>query len=170
MSNDAIILAFRGQYRFLSNSHQKPIKVVGEWFPTVEHAYLASLLAYSEPHLIEKVKTLTPGAAKKWSDKYQEPPGWGRKKRQVMLDLIRQKFSPGSDLAKRLVATGSVPIINGKFTNNPYWGVQLDGSGLDWVGRILMHVREELKDGRKYPIDRPKAIPSAAFEKYVKAE
>jgi N-glycosidase YbiA len=56
------------------------------------------------------------------------------------------KFSQHPDLATLLLATGDAELIEDS-PFEPFWGIGLDGTGLNWAGRVLMEVREQLRAG-----------------------
>jgi hypothetical protein len=58
------------------------------------------------------------------------------------LELLAQKFSYPyyRDL---LLATGDAELIEGNVWNDVFWGV-CNGIGKNWLGKLLMQVREVL--------------------------
>jgi ribA/ribD-fused uncharacterized protein len=69
--------------------------------------------------------------------------GWEELKVEIMLNLLRQKFSKGSELGLKLVATGQQELIEGNTWNDTFWGV-CNGRGLNTLGKLLMQVRQEI--------------------------
>jgi len=69
---------------------------------------------------------------------------WEEVKVSVMRDLIRQKFKPGSELSDRLLDTGDWLLEEGNTWGDTFWGV-CDGVGENWLGRLLMERRGELR-------------------------
>jgi predicted NAD-dependent protein-ADP-ribosyltransferase YbiA (DUF1768 family) len=65
-------------------------------------------------------------------------------KYDVMLALLRMKFSPGTDLARRLLETGDRELVEGNNWGDRYWG-RVSGDGLNRLGEALMQVRGELR-------------------------
>ena len=60
----------------------------------------------------------------------------------TMLKGLRAKFTQNPELAKMLLATGNAQLHE----NNPedfFWGYA-DGTGKDYLGKLLMQVRKEL--------------------------
>jgi ribA/ribD-fused uncharacterized protein len=68
---------------------------------------------------------------------------WNDIKIDVMRDLLQEKFSD-DDLRELLLATGDAELIEGNTWNDYFWGVCL-GEGQNWLGKLLMEVRKELK-------------------------
>jgi predicted NAD-dependent protein-ADP-ribosyltransferase YbiA (DUF1768 family) len=60
--------------------------------------------------------------------------------------LLRQKFTdPG--LRARLLATGTALLREGNWWRDTFWGVdQRTGAGQNHLGRLLMEIRDELRD------------------------
>ena len=141
-SKPVVIDSFRGDFGFLSNFYESSIWVDGEQYRSVEHAYQASKAGSEETKkLIRDAKT--PGIAKRLGYSCQLPPDWDSKKIAIMRDLIRKKFE-NPLLRSLLVATEDAVLIEGNTWNDTYWGV-CRGKGQNWLGKILMGVRDECK-------------------------
>ena len=69
---------------------------------------------------------------------------WEDIKIDVMRDILRVKFKKGSHLGRLLVGTGDIPLVEGNTWNDVFWGV-CNGSGENWLGRLLMEIRSELQ-------------------------
>jgi predicted NAD-dependent protein-ADP-ribosyltransferase YbiA (DUF1768 family) len=65
-----------------------------------------------------------------------------------MYDLVLQKFKLNPKIRKKLIATDGSPLIEGNTWHDCIWGTctctMCGGKGLNWLGRILMHVRDAL--------------------------
>ena len=72
-------------------------------------------------------------------------PDWEEIKDEVMLQVLRMKFSQNPEIAKELLATGDAILIE-HTRNDDYWADGGDGSGKNKLGLLLMQVREELKN------------------------
>lgn len=142
-----VIGPFRGEHRWLSNFWPVQVEYEGMIFPSVEHAYQAAKCARLEDR--ETIRRApSPAEAKRYGRKVQIRPGWDTMKLQVMEELLRQKFRPGSDLAKKLVATGNAELVEINTWGDTFWGVYND-TGQNWLGRLLMKIREELRTVQK---------------------
>ena len=64
---------------------------------------------------------------------------------EVMLKTVRAKFSQYDNIKEMLLNTKDA-VITEHTPDDAYWGDGGDGSGLNKLGKILMQVREELKD------------------------
>ena len=60
-----------------------------------------------------------------------------------MRRAVRAKFVQNRDLAELLLTTGTAELLEDSATD-PFWGVGPNGRGENWLGRVLMEVREEL--------------------------
>lgn len=141
------IKSFEGKYRFLSNFWPCKVVLDGVIYPSTEHAYQAAKTHNIAVRFLIRDAT-SAGAAKKTAKKLivmseLEMSFWNKKKDDVMLGLLRQKFSHGSQLADRLLSTGSDELIEGNWWGDVYWGV-CKGVGKNRLGILLMQVREEL--------------------------
>lgn len=142
------ILGFDGEYKFLSNFFiHEIIDKKGNRYPSSEHAYQACKAACEfDFNLIREAPT--PNVAKKIGRKITKRPDWEAIKLEVMLKVVRIKFSPGSELAMRLMETGDAELVEENTWKDTYWG-RVDGKGCNFLGQILMHVREELLNGKE---------------------
>lgn len=142
------ITSFQGPNRFLSNFWFVKIEWLGFTYPTVEHAFQAAKFA-NHPEIVELIqKCDRPGDTKKIASEYKHliEPSWFIYGRElVMFYLLQQKFHPGSDLAKQLVATGHAELIEGNTWNDTFWGV-CNGQGDNHLGSMLMIIRTALAD------------------------
>lgn len=112
---------------------------------TVEHAYQAAKTTdIGQRHVIIAHKYA--GDAKKYAYSLTLREDWEQIKRPIMLRLVRQKFAMNPGLRKQLLDTYPHELIEGNTHHDNYWGVcscqACDTVGLNWLGRILMFVRE----------------------------
>ena len=68
--------------------------------------------------------------------------GWDDRKVEIMLKGLRAKFSQSKMLREALLETGNATIHENSPTDM-FWGIK----GEDMLGKLLMKVREELKNG-----------------------
>ena len=137
-------MKFRGEYAFLSNFYSSPRTVLnGKWYPTVEHAFQAlKTLFPPEREMIRLADS--PAKAKSLGRKVHLRGDWHERRVEFMYRLVRQKFSDPA-LAARLLATGDIELVENNHWRDTFWGV-CDGVGENNLGKILMRVREELKE------------------------
>ena len=62
-----------------------------------------------------------------------------------MIDAVKAKFKQHPQLKKLLLETGNAILIE-KTKQDNFWADGGDGSGQNYLGKILMMVREELKE------------------------
>ena len=140
---------FTGDYHFLSNFSPAQVRLDGVAYPTVEHAYQAAKT--QEPEGRERIRgASTPDLARKMGRKLTARPDWHDLKVEVMRDLVRQKFAGRPDLAELLLATGDADLVEGNTWHDNFWGQCrcprcAEAKGLNWLGRLLMEVREGLR-------------------------
>jgi ribA/ribD-fused uncharacterized protein len=138
------VAEFQNEHRFLSNFWPARVRGPGNRiYATVEHAYQASK---SLDHAIWKeIAALpNPGAAKRYSRSMVVRDGWKSVRLGIMKKLLRQKFSPRSELAASLLAIDGI-IEEGNRWGDTFWGIDLcTGEGENNLGRLLMAIRDEL--------------------------
>ena len=140
-------MRFSNNMFFLSNF--APASIVdpdfGFTYPTVEHAYQAMKSLDSLDRLLVS-QLATPNRAKQLGKTFKLRQNWDEIKLDVMEQLLRQKFSPGTHLADLLIATGSEALIEDNDWKDTYWGVY-KGKGENNLGKLLMKIRKELQEG-----------------------
>jgi ribA/ribD-fused uncharacterized protein len=140
------VVAFRDEYRFLSNFWPARVRGPGRRiYATVEHAYQASKsldrAAWKAIAALPK-----PGAAKHYARMMAMRIDWLAVRVGMMDRLLRQKFAPGSELAAMLAAVDGT-IREGNPWGDTFWGVDLaTGKGENNLGRLLMAIRDELRE------------------------
>lgn len=151
-----MITEFKGQYRFLSNFYLAEVEFEGATYPSVEHAYQAaktidpvkrrSVLTTTDKRT-GQLRQTTPGEAKDKGYALDLREGWDAIKVSVMIDIVRSKFSR-EPLRQWLLNTGDQELIEGNWWGDQYWGV-CKGEGQNMLGKILMKIREELRNESK---------------------
>lgn len=137
------ITEFNDKYFFLSNFFEYVIVFEGNVYKSTEHAYQAQkALDIGEFEIIRATKT--PGEAKKLGRGVFMRKDWDDIKVGVMRDILWAKFS-NPDLGKKLLSTGTAQLIEGNNWKDYFWGV-CDGKGENMLGKLLMEIREELKN------------------------
>ena len=147
--NVQVIDSFRGKFAFLSNFHPARIEYQGITYPTVEHAYQADKFHDRETKLmIAALKT--PGDAKR-AGKYRKMSGaaarkWDVDRVEIMMELVRIKFSRDPMRALLLGMTWDWKLVEGNWWGDKFWGVDgKTGEGMNMLGEILMIVRKEIR-------------------------
>ena len=63
----------------------------------------------------------------------------------IMYNICKAKFTQNETLKTKLLKTGDAMLIEGNTWGDRIWG-QVNGVGENNLGKILMRIREELKD------------------------
>jgi ribA/ribD-fused uncharacterized protein len=134
------------EFAFLSNFYRWPIEWEGRTWPTTEHAYQAAKLNPSLANSTEQQEMIqhcaSPALAKRLGRRIEMRSDWDAVKLEIMRELLWIKFSDPI-LRKKLRATGNTELIEGNWWNDTFWGV-CDGVGQNWLGRLLMQIREAI--------------------------
>lgn len=158
------INSFRGRFVFLSNFYPCKIEHKGITYPSVEHYYVALKVTgmqfidgvyYTAPDFRELVaRILDAGDVKKLGRRVKVRSDWDDKKLDFMEWGIREKFKD-PNLSEMLLSTGDLELIEGNDWHDVWWGQcscpKCRGGGQNYLGRILMKVREELKQQNTKP-------------------
>lgn len=141
-----IIDGMFGKHRFLSNFHYEPVTYEGMEYVATENAYQAAKTTNLKVRA--RFQTVEPKEAKKMGSKkagiIMPRPDWDDVRIDVMRELQRQKFKPGTELSQRLLDTGDHVILENNWWKDRFWGV-CDGVGENWMGILVMERREELR-------------------------
>ena len=136
---------FDGEYFFLSNFEDSLITYDGITYKNVEAAFHAQKVFDREKK--KEFSNLNPSEAKRLGRRVKLRSDWESVKVDIMTDLVRIKFLQNPNLKKKLLATGDEILIEGNWWNDQFWGV-CKGEGQNYLGRILMMIRKELRDDR----------------------
>jgi len=130
-------VASYGQRRLkLQNKHIKDLNQLeanGHQVPTMKNGRRYEVGSGAEPQLIVD--------------------NWEEKGIDVMLTALRAKFSQHQNLTDMLVATKGCWLIE-HTKNDKKWADGLSGEGTNYLGKLLMYVRQEVLDKKEYTIDR----------------
>ena len=136
---------FEGKYAFLSNFYFSPIAPFNDGiiYPTVEHAFQA----YKTTDINKRKEIAvqpTPSKAKRLGRHVEMRDDWREIRIDVMYIALKEKFKD-LELRTKLLATGNAELIEGNWWGDKFWGV-CQGEGENNLGRLLMKIREELKN------------------------
>lgn len=138
-----MIDSFQGEFRFLSNFWLVQVLLDGVPYRSVEHAYMAAKTL--DPELREQMRSMDrPGDVKRFARTIQLREDWEDVKLDIMRDLVRQKFKT-PNLKRLLLATGNQQLVEGNTWGDRFWGV-CNGVGENYLGKILMDVRQSIKE------------------------
>lgn len=135
-------------YGCFSNFSPHSIEIEGSFWSTVEHYYQAQKFVGTEDEglitLIRNAKTPTEAAALGRDRTRKLRPDWEEVKLQVMWQGVLTKFLRHTDIQAILLDTGEELIIEDSPTDY-YWGCGQDQTGQNQLGKILMNVRQEIR-------------------------
>ena len=158
------ITKFEGRYNFLSNFYPCKIEHQGITYPSVEHYYVALKVTgmqfidgvyYTAPDFRELIaRILDAGDVKKLGRRVKVRSDWNEKKLEFMEWGIREKFKDPK-LGEMLLDTSDLELIEGNNWHDVFWGKcscpKCNGDGENHLGKILMKIREELRQQNSRP-------------------
>lgn len=142
-----MINQFRGPYFFLSNFYEHEFTFDGRKYMNSEAAFQSMKAPESERDIYSKIK---PNTAKALGRRERLPDDWDAKSQDVMLAVVRAKFSDPV-LAEKLKETYPHELVEGNTWHDNKWGNCAcdrcaNRKGHNLLGQILMQVRSELMD------------------------
>jgi ribA/ribD-fused uncharacterized protein len=136
---------FQGEYRWLSNFASAVVTLDGKSYPSTEHAFQAAK-TYDANERTKVRNAPSAGKAKSLGRKVTLRRDWESVKIEIMYDLNKQKFSK-HDFRNILLNTGMRELVEGNSWGDEFWGVDIQtGEGHNHLGKILMRIREELRN------------------------
>ena len=139
-----MIDSFRGKYYFLSNFYNAKLTYEGVEYLNNESAFQSCKL--KDINKRKEFSNLNPSSAKRKGRHVQLRPDWEKVKFNIMYEIVKAKFEQNEDLRKRLINTGDEELIEGNTWGDKIWG-KVKGEGQNNLGKILMRVRKELREG-----------------------
>ena len=94
--------------------------------------------------VVRKAKTPNKSALLGRSRKYPLREDWEDIKYEIMKEAVRAKFTQHTDLKDTLLVTNNRKLVE-HTRRDSCWGDGGDGSGTNWLGKVLMEIREELR-------------------------
>jgi hypothetical protein len=138
-------------YGCFSNFSPHPIQIEGLSWQTVEHYYQAQKFVGSEDEgliqLIRHVETPMEAATLGRDRTRKLRRDWEQVKSQVMWKGVLTKFLTHTDIQAILLDTDEDLIVEDSPTDY-YWGCGQDKTGQNQLGKILMDVRQQLRQHR----------------------
>jgi hypothetical protein len=111
---------FSEEEAFLSNFYPSPLVYKGKEYKTVEHAYQSQkTLDDLEQEWVRNMDT--PGKAKKTGQKVHMRKDWETVKDDIMLELVRIKFSD-PELLEKLLNTKNYILVEGNYWHDNHFG------------------------------------------------
>lgn len=141
-------------YGEFSNFAAYPITIDGERWSTSEHYFQAQKFEDASARArVQRAKTPMIAARLGRDRSARLRRDWESIKRDVMRRALRAKFEQHDDLRDLLLSTGDATLIE-HTENDCYWGDCGDGTGQNWLGRLLMELREGLRGETESSEDR----------------
>lgn len=132
---------FRGEYYFLSNFYNADVTYDGITFKNNEAAFQSMKVLKNR----EQFANLNPSDAKRLGRRVKLREDWEDVKTQMMYEICLAKFTQNADLRDKLIATGNKMLVEGNTWGDKVWGC-VNGVGENRLGKILMQIREDLKN------------------------
>ena len=127
-----------------SNFSNHGVELDGLWWPTVEHYFQAQ--KFHDASYREKIRIApSPKHAAELGRSRKVPlrEDWEQVKDGIMFNAVLKKFETHKQLKELLLSTGNQSIVENA-PGDYYWGCGKDGSGLNKLGEILEHVRNQI--------------------------
>jgi hypothetical protein len=135
-------------YGCFSNFSPHGIHLLGQDWMTVEHYYQAQKFVGTEDEglipAIACAKTPMEAATLGRDRTRHIRPDWEQVKTQIMREAVLTKFLTHLEIQSILLSTGDRPIVEDSPTDY-YWGCGVEKTGQNHLGKILMSVRQEIR-------------------------
>lgn len=133
-------------YGCFSNFARYNIQLDGLTWPTTEHYFQAQKYVHNSERYMAIHGAATPRIAADLGRDHTVTirPDWEQIKDDVMRRAILKKFETHADIKKILLDTGDADVIEDSPVDY-YWGVGANGTGKNMLGKILMEVRDILR-------------------------
>ena len=144
-----VINKFDGEYEFLSNFYECDVTYNGITYTNSEAAFHAQKTLDETERM--QFSKLNPSQSKKIGRKINLRKDWENVKTNIMYEVCFAKFSQNKDLKEKLLNTGDAYLEEGTWWHDNCWGnCYCDKCknivGENRLGKILMRIREELKE------------------------
>lgn len=134
------------RYFEFSNYSAHPITIGGLTYPTNEH-YFQSVKFLDEDYRERVRNAKTSAESKRMGGNRQQAiwPDWDTRRIDVMREAVYAKFTQHPTLRKLLLSTGDAILVEDSPTDY-YWGCGADGTGQNMLGKLLMELRDKLRE------------------------
>ncbi len=135
----------------LSNFSSHMVVYGGVTYQTSEHAYHCQRF-FGQPAIQAEIRSTTSAhdafrlaqSKRHWQD-----PDWNDRKRKTMRSILFAKADQHEYVRRKLLGTGSQQLVEGSWRDS-YWGIGESEDGDNWMGKLWMEVREELRKGQPH--------------------
>lgn len=132
----------------LGSASTHPFTLEDQEWPTAEHYYQASL--FDSPNIKEKILAIQSAkeviAFTKWKF-FQKKKGWKQLRQVLMTRAIYTQCKTYPEMAEKLLATGDKKLVENS-SYDYFWGCGRDRRAENTYGKVLMNVREKLREER----------------------
>lgn len=136
----------RERWGAFSNFARYPVSLDGHRWPTTEHYYQAQKTTDPARQALIRRANSPRIAARLGRDRsHPARRGWDGMKVDVMRRAVAAKFTQHDELRELLLSTGDARIVE-RSPRDGFWGDGPDGRGRNWLGRVLMEVRAQLRE------------------------
>jgi hypothetical protein len=139
--------ALEEPYGCFSNFSWHGVLIDEVYYKTNEHYFQAMKFIGSQKDMDDVRRASTPKKAASVGRDRSRPlrDDWEEVKDDIMRRGVLRKFETHDDIREILLATGDEAIVENA-PGDRYWGAGPDGTGKNMLGKILMEVREILRD------------------------
>ena len=153
------ITRFEGQWVWLSNCARVDIRYGGIAYKTVEHAYQAQKTMLAKERVAISQMYLA-SSARRCGRTVRLRKDWEEVKLEIMTEILELKYGV-AEYRELLLATGERELVNTVSDHGRFWGVcdcgrrrpnqswepvaECEQGGENWLGRLTMALREELR-------------------------
>lgn len=147
---------FSGSNSYLSNFYREsPFELNNVFYPTSEHAFQAAK-ASNEKDFQYILDAPTASEAKTRGKMIKPRADWEDIKDAMMYEIVKAKFDNNPSIKARLLSTGKAYLSEGNWWGDTYWGVDHKKGGYNYLGQILMFLREQYRrDPNSVALDIP---------------
>ncbi|MDV5354792.1 NADAR family protein [Enterobacter asburiae] len=146
MSNNILFYKVNEPYGVFSNFYKCGFFIDDKYWPTVEHFFQAQ--KFDDEALREKIRKLASPMDAAISGRDRDNPlrdDWDCVRDNIMRLAVMEKFKQNDEARDILLATNDLTLVE-HTKNDNYWADGGDGSGKNMLGKILMEVRDMLRE------------------------
>ncbi|KZV77006.1 DUF1768-domain-containing protein [Peniophora sp. CONT] len=134
-------------YYFLTNFAPHSVEWKGRVYQTAEHLFQAFKFIHQYPEIAEDIRLCQSprealAKARQHKD-YVRTDWFDGVNIETMKFVLKLKFRQHKDLWRKLLATRGHTLVENAGSKDKFWGNGADGQGENWLGRLLMEVRDE---------------------------
>lgn len=146
LDTETHVFFYEQDFYVLSNFSSFSLEWCGYRFPTVEHVYhwLKFIDSNDLQQAICDAKSAHEAFKIAQDNKARRRRDWDDVKVPLMRNLLRAKVREHEYVRRKLLATGNRTLVENSWRDD-FWGWGADGCGQNWLGRLWMEVRAELR-------------------------